>query len=93
MRREASIPARPERGRAPDFVRNELPPHGFSGQLRRTTMHSKILLGTVAMTGLMFLAGCNQETASTVPVANAPPTQTAQNESCRVNIMQFSWGR
>jgi putative membrane protein len=38
-------------------------------------MHSKILLGTVAMAGLMVLAACNQETAS-----NAPPAQTAQNE-------------
>src|SRR5258707_1026409 len=38
-------------------------------------MHSKILLGTAAMAGLMVLAACNQETAS-----NTPPAQTAQNE-------------
>ena len=45
-------------------------------------MHSKIMLGTVAMAGLMLLAACNQETATnTVPVANTPPAQTAQNEA------------
>lgn len=44
-------------------------------------MHSKILLGTVAMVGLMILAACNQETASnSVPGANTPLAQTAQNE-------------
>ena len=43
-------------------------------------MHSKIMLGTVATAGLMFLAACNQETASTAPAANTPPAQTAQNE-------------
>src|SRR5580704_10685392 len=43
-------------------------------------MHSKILLGTVAMSGLMILAACNQETASnSVPGANTPPAQTAQD--------------
>ncbi len=44
-------------------------------------MHSKILLGTVAMAGLMVLAACNQETASnSAPSANTPPAQAAQNE-------------
>src|SRR2546423_9911407 len=43
-------------------------------------MHNKIMLGTVATAGLMLLAACNQETASTAPAANAPPAQTAQNE-------------
>ena len=43
-------------------------------------MHNKIMLGTVATAGLMLLAACNQETASTAPAANTPPAQTAQNE-------------
>ena len=44
-------------------------------------MHSKILLGTAAMAGLMVLAACNQETASnSAPAGNTPPAQTAQNE-------------
>ena len=44
-------------------------------------MHNKILLSTVATAGLMLLAACNQETASnSVPAANTPPAQTAQNE-------------
>jgi putative membrane protein len=43
-------------------------------------MHRKIMLGTVAMAGLMVLAACNQETASTGSGSNTPPAQTAQNE-------------
>lgn len=44
-------------------------------------MHSKIMLGTAAMAGLMVLAACNQETASnSAPDTNTPPAQTVQNE-------------
>ena len=43
-------------------------------------MHSKIMLGAVAMAGLIFLAACNRETAYNSAPANAPPARTAQNE-------------
>jgi len=42
-------------------------------------MHSKIMLGTAAVAGLMLLAGCNRETAYNPAPANTAPEQ-AQNE-------------
>jgi putative membrane protein len=42
-------------------------------------MHRKIMLGTVAMAGLMLLAACNRETASNSAPANTP-LRAAHNE-------------